>query len=158
MLNRNVMVWVCGLGMSGMSQMSLSQAAINQSHLNQAPLHPHQPYAHSLSHDKGSTLSEMLELEKKIATPHARFGTSASYLDDVAPNRVLAIYGVGRSLSAEVEFEGQRYRFRKGQAKPIDMTQPTHHDVPTLMRIQAPCVKLKHQGHVHQLCLEASLP
>lgn len=111
----------------------------------------------STSHQ--STIDELLQLDSQAALlaakknifgatqqPHAGSGTDVGRLDG---NQVLAIYGVGKRLTAEVLLESEPYVFKHFRARPIWGSSLQYR----LVRILPPCVHLTKAGQAQVLCL-----
>ena len=111
----------------------------------------------STSHQ--STIDELLQLDSQAALlaarknifgvtqpPHAGSVTDDGHSDG---NQVLAIYGVGKRLTAEVLLESEPYVFKHSRARPIWGSSLQYR----LERITPPCVHLKKAGQARVLCL-----
>ncbi len=69
--------------------------------------------------------------------------------------KLVAIYGVGKNLMAEVLVGSQPYVYMRGQALPVG-AKPGH-SAYQLAGISGSCVYLKQQDDEHTLCLHPSL-
>ena len=111
----------------------------------------------STSHQ--ATIDELLQLDSQAALlaakknifgvtqhPHAGSGTDIGRSDG---NQVLAIYGVGKRLTAEVLLESEPYVFKQLRARPIWGSSLQYR----LVRIAPPCVHLTKTGQAQVLCL-----
>lgn|GEM_PF-1677069 len=148
---------------------SQSHAQMNEPNQSYAQTHePNKSYAQTneevqekpnpLSYDQGSSLGEMLAFEKNMATRLTHSSSKAMHLSDQNENKVLAIYGVGKKLMTDVEFQGQRYQFKQGQSQAIQSRILPRQPTPTLITIKPPCVRLKFQRVEHHFCLAGALP
>jgi len=113
-------------------------------------------FALSLAHaQEPSVVEELLELDTQAALLAARrsvVGPLSSPGPAVAlasENLLLAIYGVGQSLTAEVLLGSEPYVFKSRRAQPTSGRSMEY----TLERIQPPCVYLKKEGRPEVLCL-----
>lgn len=111
-----------------------------------------------LTFDQGSTLGQMLDYEKKISLPKSNAFQHNPLGLNATENRVLAIYGVGPSLSIDVIFQGQHFRFKQGVSKAVLHRSDGINAAPTLIKIKPPCVLLKFKSVKHHFCLEGILP
>lgn len=111
-----------------------------------------------LNFDKGSSLGEMLEFEKSISNRLTHATSQSSMLSNQNENKVLAIYGVGKNLMTDVEFQGRHYQFKQGVSKAIQARVKPQQPAPTLIKIIPPCVRLRFQGTEHHFCLAGVLP
>jgi len=106
-----------------------------------------------------STIDELLRLDSQAALVAARkniFGVVAApdaghdpALSAAQSNQVLAIYGLGKTLTAEVLLESEPHVFKSSRAKPVW----GHLQQYTLERIAPPCVYLKKIEQSEILCL-----
>lgn len=80
-------------------------------------------------------------------------GAAASALS-VPVDRIdlLAIYGVGAALQADVSINGVVSRYRAGRATPL-ASSPGHGEAYVLQGIKVPCVSLQKAGQTHNACL-----
>ncbi|MCF8171114.1 MAG: hypothetical protein K9J49_01680 [Candidatus Methylopumilus sp.] len=106
-----------------------------------------------------STIDELLRLDSQAAllaarknifgiTQHTQAGLGA---DVVRPesNQVLAIYGVGKLLTAEVLLDSEPHVFKHSRARPVWGSSLQYR----LERILPPCVYLKKSGQAQVICL-----
>ena len=106
-----------------------------------------------------STIDELLRLDSQAALLAARkniFGMTqhpqaGSGTDAVRPdsNQVLAIYGVGKLLTAEVLLDSEPHVFKHSRARPVWGSSSQYR----LVRILPPCVYLKKSGQAQVICL-----
>jgi hypothetical protein len=69
-------------------------------------------------------------------------------------NVLLAIYGVGQSLSAEVLIDAEPHVFKNRHRQAISGRSASY----TLERIAPPCIHLKKNEHPESLCLGQVMP
>jgi len=110
-----------------------------------------------------STVDELLRLDSQAALLAARkniFGVTQSVLPspgtDAHPaesNQVIAIYGTGRILTAEVLLESEPHVFKNSRTRPVWGPSLQYR----LERIVPPCVYLKKTGKPHVICLRRRL-
>ena len=106
-----------------------------------------------------ATIDELLQLDSQAALlaarknifgvtqqPQAGSGTDVGRPDG---NQVLAIYGIGKILTAEVLLESEPHVFKHSRARPILGPSLQYR----LERILPPCVYLKKAGQAHVICL-----
>lgn len=106
-----------------------------------------------------ATIDELLRLDSQAAllaarknifglTQHiqARPGTDA---DPSESNQVLAIYGIGKILTAEVLLDSEPHVFKNSRIRPVWGSSLLYR----LERIVPPCVYLKKTGQAHVVCL-----
>ena len=106
-----------------------------------------------------STIDELLRLDSQAALLAARkniFGMTqhpqaGSGIDAARPdrNQVLAIYGVGKLLTAEVLLDSEPHVFKHSRARPVWGPSLQYR----LERILPPCVYLKKSGQAQVICL-----
>lgn len=102
-----------------------------------------------------SVVEELLELDTQAALLAARrnvigpLNTPGPAVTLASENLLLAIYGVGPSLTAEVLLGSEPYVFKNRRAQPISGRSIDY----TLERIQPPCIYLKKEGRPEILCL-----
>ncbi|HYG42759.1 MAG TPA: hypothetical protein VEA17_07555 [Bordetella sp.] len=65
---------------------------------------------------------------------------------------VVAIYGVGKALHADISVNGHLSRYRAGHAKPM-ASHPSIGESYALLDIQVPCVRLRKSGEPYITCL-----
>ena len=106
------------------------------------------------------TIDELLKLDTQAALLAARRSVVGS-LERPGPAVVndsemllLAIYGVGKSLTAEILIDAEPHVFRAARAQPVLGRSRTH----TLERIVPPCVHLQNSGNPEVLCLGGRRP
>jgi hypothetical protein len=106
------------------------------------------------------TIDELLKLDTQAALLAARRSVVGS-LERPGPAVVndsemllLAIYGVGKSLTAEILIDAEPHVFRAARAQPVLGRSRTH----TLERIVPPCVHLHNSGNPEVLCLGGRRP
>ncbi|WP_231501687.1 hypothetical protein [Bordetella petrii] len=88
-----------------------------------------------------------------LGPPHAgspRPSLQAGQADQVD---VLAIYGVGKSLHAEVSVNGRVARYRAGRAWPLESQLSADAERYALLSIDTPCVRLRKAGAPLTACL-----
>lgn len=66
---------------------------------------------------------------------------------------VLAIYGVGRALHADVSVNGAVWRYRQGRHWPLGVAGQNGEPRYALIAIDLPCVRLRRQDDVRTVCL-----
>lgn len=105
--------------------------------------------------EEPQVVEELLELDtqaalfaarKKIVGPMTAPGPVATHTSE---NVLLAIYGVGQSLSAEVLIDAEPHVFKNKHVRALSGRSVTY----TLDRIAPPCIYLKKQGAPETLCL-----
>ena len=106
-----------------------------------------------------TTIDELLKLDAQAALVAARkniFGiTPGATLEQQSAhsatqnNQVLAIYGLGKTLTAEVVLDAEPHIFKSARVQPV-WGQPSKY---TLERIAPPCVYLKKDEKTEILCL-----
>ena len=106
-----------------------------------------------------TTIDELLKLDAQAALLAARknvFGTTPGMTLEqqgansaTQSNQVLAIYGLGKALTAEVVLDAEPHIFKSARAQPV-WGQPSKY---TLERIAPPCVYLKKDEKTEILCL-----
>lgn len=115
----------------------------------------HASLAMSAQPQEPSVVEELLELDTQAALLAARRsivgplnhpGPAAALASE---NVLLAIYGVGQSLTAEVLLGAEPYVFKSRRAQAISGPTTAY----TLDRIHPPCVHLKKSGQSEILCL-----
>lgn len=106
------------------------------------------------------TIDELLRLDTQAALMAARRSVVGS-LERPGPAVVndgetllLAIYGVGKSLTAEVLIDAEPHVFRATRARPVLGRSRTY----TLERIAPPCVHLQKSGSPEVVCLGMKRP
>ena len=106
------------------------------------------------------TIDELLRLDTQAALIAARRSVVGS-LERPGPAVVndsemllLAIYGVGKSLTAEILIDAEPHVFRAARAQPVLGRSRTY----TLDRIAPPCVHLQNSGSPEVLCLGVRRP
>lgn len=67
---------------------------------------------------------------------------------------LMAIYGVGRNLMAEVVFGETRRLYRRGQALPVGVSSSPH--VFLLQDISTACIRLRRPDAERHLCMDAT--
>lgn len=68
---------------------------------------------------------------------------------------LLAIYGVGRSLHADVAVNGAVWRYRQGRHWPLGATGQAGEPRYALVAIDLPCVRLRREDAVRTACMHA---
>jgi len=106
-----------------------------------------------------ATIDELLRLDSQAALVAAKkniFGVTQQAQADVGAssqpsegNQVLAIYGVGKILTAEVLLDSEPHVFKNSRPRPV--WGPTL--LYRLERIVPPCVHFKKTGQPHVICL-----
>jgi hypothetical protein len=66
---------------------------------------------------------------------------------------VVAIYGVGQSLYADVAINGELWRYRQGRRWPQGIDDAANEPRYSLVRIEQPCVRLRWQQAQRTACL-----
>lgn len=106
------------------------------------------------------TVEELLRLDTEAALVAARRSV-VGRLERPGPVSVsdndtllLAIYGVGKSLTAELLIDAEPHVFRATRSQPVLGRSRQY----TLDRIAPPCVHLKKSGNPEVLCLGAIKP
>jgi hypothetical protein len=69
---------------------------------------------------------------------------------------VLAIYGVGRSLHADIMINGELWRYRQGRHWPQGVADATGEPRYSLVSIEQPCVRLRMQESTRTACLHGN--
>lgn len=110
------------------------------------------------------SVRELMLLDTQRALKNARNSTSENPLLNQRVNRVersmstelqlVAIYGVGTQLMAEVVSDQNVYLYRHGQALPVGVAPGD--DVYMLSTISVSCVELSRSDSSHRLCLHPS--
>lgn len=110
-----------------------------------------------------STIDELLRLDSQAALLAARkniFGVTQPSLSGhgadphpVESNQVIAIYGIGKILTAEVLLESEPHVFKHSRARPVWGPSLQYR----LERIVPPCVHLKKTGKPHVICLRRGI-
>ena len=106
------------------------------------------------------TIDELLRLDTQaalIAASRSVVGTlerpGPAVVND-SETLLLAIYGVGKSLTAEILIDAEPHVFRAARAQPVLGRSRTY----TLDRIAPPCVHLQNSGSPEVLCLGVRRP
>ncbi len=73
--------------------------------------------------------------------------------DDADRVDVLAIYGIGRTLLADIEVNGAVWRYRQGRPWPLGATEQGPEHRYALVAIDLPCVRLRYRNDVRTACL-----
>lgn len=97
------------------------------------------------------TQAALLAARKKIVGPMLAPGPVIAHSTE---NVLLAIYGVGRSLSAEVLIDAEPHVFKNKHTQAISGRSTSY----TLDRITPPCIYLKKHENPETLCLGQILP
>lgn len=97
------------------------------------------------------TQAALLSARQKVVGPLSHSGPAAAFSTD---NVLLAIYGVGQSLTAEVLLDTELHVFKHRRVQPILGRSVQY----TLERITPPCVHLKKSESREVLCLGQRLP
>lgn len=97
------------------------------------------------------TQAALLAARKKIVGPLLTPGPAIAHSSE---NILLAIYGVGRSLSAEVLIDAEPHVFKSKHTQAISGRSASY----TLDRITPPCIYLKKHENPETLCLGQILP
>jgi len=139
-----------------MATIALTIQVLNQSYAQTNDLIDETP--NPLTYDQGSSLGEMLEFEKNISKRLTHQSSKNSLMSAQNENKVLSIYGVGKKLMTEVEFQGRHYQFKQGVSKAIEANVKPQQPTPTLIKIKPPCVRLRFQRVEHHFCLAGVLP
>lgn len=84
-------------------------------------------------------------------------GYSAASDENLDRIRVLAIYGVGKALRADVSVNGTVLLYRAGRPAPMGGGVGDAHPY-TLQAIDAPCVRLGRAGQSYTACLASEAP
>lgn len=110
-----------------------------------------------------STVDELLRLDSQAALLAARkniFGVTQQTQSNLGADaqaqqshQVLAIYGVGKILTAEVLLDSEPHVFKNSRARPIWGPSLLYR----LERIVPPCVYLKKTGQTYTMCLHKGL-
>jgi hypothetical protein len=107
-----------------------------------------------------TTVEELLQLESRAALDTARrqvFGISPGSISAASPSDrpvLVAIYGMGRNLSAEVLIDGRLVIFYGASKKPVSGIANGY----GLERIAPPCIYLTKDQSQEITCLEISAP
>ena len=97
------------------------------------------------------TQAALLAARKKIVGPLVSPGPVVTHSTE---NVLLAIYGVGQSLSAEVLIDAEPHVFKNKHTQAISGRSASY----TLDRITPPCIYLKKLENPETLCLGQILP
>jgi hypothetical protein len=97
------------------------------------------------------TQAALLAARKKIVGPLVKPGLVVTHSTE---NVLLAIYGVGQSLSAEVLIDAEPHVFKNRHTQAISGRSVSY----TLERIAPPCIHLKKNDQPEMLCLGQTLP
>lgn len=97
------------------------------------------------------TQAALLAARKKIVGPLTTPGPATTHMSE---NVLLAIYGVGQSLSAEVLIDAEPHVFKNRHPRAISGRSASY----TLERIAPPCVHLKKNENPESLCLGQVIP
>ncbi|MCM0035241.1 MAG: hypothetical protein NBV66_05585 [Burkholderiaceae bacterium] len=97
------------------------------------------------------TQAALLAARKKIVGPLDVPGPVVTHGTE---NILLAIYGVGPSLSAEVLIDAEPHIFKNKHSQAISGRSVAY----TLERIDPPCIHLKRHEHSETLCLGQIFP
>ena len=97
------------------------------------------------------TQAALLAARKKIIGPLSAPGPVTTHNSE---NVLLAIYGVGQSLSAEVLIDTEPHVFKSRHPQAISGRSASY----TLERIAPPCIHLKKNEHPESLCLGQVMP
>jgi hypothetical protein len=106
------------------------------------------------------TIDELLRLDTQAALMAARRSVVGSLerpgpaVVNDAETLLLAIYGVGKSLTAELLIDAEPHIFRAKRALPVLGRSRTY----TLDRIAPPCVHLHKAGNPEVVCLGIKRP
>jgi hypothetical protein len=84
------------------------------------------------------------------AAPLARAEPAGDARDQL---EVLAIYGVGQSLHADIAINGELWRYRQGRRWPQGIDDAAGEPRYSLVRIEQPCVRLRWQEAQRTACL-----
>jgi len=86
--------------------------------------------------------------------PQAEVSATPGHLPDAADRiDVMAIYGVGKALHADISVNGRLARYRAGRERPVAGGHPGAGDPYALVAIDGPCVRLRKAGQPHTACL-----
>ncbi len=97
------------------------------------------------------TQAALLAARKKVVGPLDIPGPAVTHATE---NILLAIYGVGPSLSAEVLIDAEPHVFKNRHTQAISGRSASY----TLERISPPCIHLKKHQRPETLCLGQNLP
>jgi hypothetical protein len=97
------------------------------------------------------TQAALLAARKQIVGPLLTPGPVVAHSTE---NVLLAIYGVGQSLSAEVLIDAEPHVFKNRHSQPVSGRSVSY----TLDRITPPCIHLKKHESSETLCLGQTLP
>lgn len=87
-------------------------------------------------------------------SPKATQGTDAQDLNGQSKPRLVAIYGVGPKLMAEIQIDDRTLLFMRGRAKPVG---PGKSHPLRLVSITPPCVQLKWKEQQESLCASSTI-
>lgn len=85
-------------------------------------------------------------------SPGANAGQAANARDQL---EVLAIYGVGRSLHADIMINGESWRYRQGRRWPLGIDDAAGEPRYSLVGIEQPCVRLRWRESLRTACLHS---
>jgi len=91
-----------------------------------------------------------------MSAPRMSPGTHAGQAGNVRDQlEVLAIYGVGRSLHADIMINGELWRYRQGRHWPLGIADAAGEPRYSLVSIEQPCVRLRWQESLRTACLHS---
>jgi hypothetical protein len=92
------------------------------------------------------THAALLAARKKVVGPLNMPGPATRLITE---NILLAIYGVGTTLTAEVLLDSEPHVFKSSRSQAVSGRNVAY----TLERIEPPCIYLKKEMATHRLCL-----
>ena len=107
------------------------------------------------------SVRELMRLDTALALRQLRNSLDAGTPDTVLPVahsgklKLLALYGVGKRLVAEVMIGGDRHVYMRDRSLPIGVKP--HPSVYQLRGISGSCVHLERKDEAHTLCLQPAL-
>ena len=108
------------------------------------------------------SVRELMRLDTALALRQLRGGLQGAGKPDNMPPvshsgklKLLALYGVGKRLVAEVMVGGERHVYLRDRALPVGVKP--HPSTYLLRGISGSCVQLEREGEAHTLCLQPTL-
>lgn len=94
---------------------------------------------------------ELMRLEtEQLLQPKPTSQSKALKTEPTDQLRLKAMYGVGKRVLAEVQWNGRDYIYLKGQTWPLGNTSS---NTLRLLSMAGRCITLAHQDQTHQLCV-----
>jgi len=155
----------CGAAMPVMAQLPAADAAVHLEASDAAPAVAEEVWA------EGDTVRDLLRADAQAARAAPPLRQAADWLEAPAGGArrasagpadeasaadridVVAIYGVGKALHADISVNGRIARYRAGRAAPLTSAPPLAGDSYALQAIEVPCVRLRKAGAPYTACL-----